>query len=316
MISRPTRVDWLLLLALGFMWGTSYVFIKIGIQTLPTFTLIASRLGIGLTVLTTVVIVAREPLPRSPRIYGHLLVMAIVNIVLPFALITTAEVSVESALAAILNGAVPLFVIVFAALFLHDEPITVNRLAGLAIGYVGVIVLVSRSLGSGLSQSSLEGELALLASTALYGAGAVYARRNVRGLRPMIPALFQVFFAFVIVTVIAFAFEQPWTVTWNLDAVGSVVWLGIFGSGLAYLVNFRLLARMGATRTSLVAYLLPVVGIIAGAIVFDEKVDARVIFGTALVIGGVALVNSRFGQRRLFGRSTAGLESPEATPKP
>lgn len=315
MISRPTRVDWLLLLVLGFMWGTSYVFIKIGVQTLPTFTLIASRLAIGLTVLATVLFAAREPLPRSPRVYGHLLVMAIVNIVLPFALITTAEVSVDSALAAILNGAVPLFVIVFAAFFLHDEPITVNRLVGLVVGYAGVIILVSRSLGSGVSQSSVEGELALIASTALYGAGAVYSRRNVRGLRPMVPAFFQVFFAFIIVTIIAFAFERPLEVSWNASAIGSVVWLGILGSGLAYLLNFRLLARMGATRTSLVAYLLPVVGIISGALVLDEKVDARVILGTALVIGGVALVNSRFGERRLFGRANAGLQNTEGAPK-
>ncbi|MBI3745152.1 MAG: DMT family transporter [Chloroflexi bacterium] len=313
MISRPTRVDWLLLLALGFMWGTSYVFIKIGVQTLPTFTLIATRLGIGLAVLATVVIAAREPLPRNPRIYGHLLVMATINIVLPFTLITTAERSVDSALAAILNGAVPLFVIVFAAFFLHDEPITVNRLAGLGIGYAGVIILVSRSLGAGLSQSSLEGELALIGSTALYGAGAVYARRNVRGLRPMIPALFQVMFAFVIVTVLAVLLEHPWTVRWNVDAIGSVIWLGVLGSGLAYLANFRLLSRIGATRTSLVAYLLPVVGIIAGAIVFNETVDGRVAAGTALVIGGVALVNSRYGQRRLFGRASAGVEAPRTT---
>jgi len=303
MIARPARSDWLLLIALGFMWGTSYVFIKIGVQTLPTFTLIAARLGIGLAVLIAVVIAAREPLPRSPRIYGHLVVMAVVNIVLPFALITTAERSVDSALAAILNGAVPLFVIVIAALFLHDEPITVNRLVGLAVGYAGVIVLVSRSLGGGLSGSSVLGELALLGSTALYGAGAVYARRNVRELRPMIPALFQVGFAFVIVSVIAVLFEQPFAVEWTFDALGAVVWLGILGSGVAYLVNFRLLARIGATRTSLVAYLLPVVGIIAGAIVFQETVDARVILGTAFVIGGVALVNSRFGQRRVFGRT-------------
>jgi drug/metabolite transporter (DMT)-like permease len=311
MLNRPTRLDWLLLLALGFMWGTSYVFIKLGVQTLPTFTLIASRLGIGLTVLVTVVFLAREPLPRNPRIYGHLLVMAIVNIVLPFALITTAERSVDSALAAILNGAVPLFVIVFAAFFLHDEPITVNRLVGLVIGYAGVIVLVSRSLTSGLSASSLQGELALIGSAACYGAGAVYARRNVRGLRPMIPALFQVLFAFVVVAVVALAFEHPWTVRWNFNAVGSVVWLGILGSGFAYLANFRLLARVGATRASLVAYLLPVVGIVAGAIVFGETVDARVLFGTALVIGGVALVNSRFGQRRLYGRATAGADPAE-----
>jgi drug/metabolite transporter (DMT)-like permease len=308
MIARPTRTDWLLLLALGFMWGTSYVFIKIGVQTLPTFTLIASRLGIGLAVLVTVVVAAREPLPRNPRIYGHLLVMAVVNIVLPFFLITTAERSVESALAAILNGAVPLFVIVFAALFLHDEPITVNRLAGLGIGYAGVVILVSRSLGAGASGGSLQGELALIASAALYGAGGVYARRNTRGLRPMIPALFQVGFAFVIVSVLALATENPVGVHWTADAAGAVIWLGVLGSGVAYLVNFRLLARIGATRTSLVAYLLPVVGIIAGAIVFRETVDARVLIGTAFVIGGVALVNSRFGQRRLYGRA-----SPPAT---
>jgi drug/metabolite transporter (DMT)-like permease len=301
MIARPTRTDWLTLLALGFMWGTSYVFIKLGVQTLPTFTLIAARLGIGLMVLATVVAIAREPLPRSPRIYGHLVVMAVVNIVLPFALITTAERSVDSALAAVLNGAVPLFVIVLAALFLHDEPLTANRLVGLLIGYVGVIVLVSRSLGA--SGSTLSGELALVASTACYGAGAVYARRNMRGVRPMIPALFQVAFAFVIVLAIALGTEQPWTVSWNSDAIVAVVWLGILGSGFAYLANFRLLSRIGATRTSLVSYLLPIVGIVAGALMFQDVVDVRLIAGTVLVLAGVALVNSRYGQRRLFGRT-------------
>ena len=208
MISRPTRLDWLLLIALGFMWGTSYVFIKIGVETLPTFTLIAARLAIGLTILATVVFVAREPLPRNPRIYGHLIIMSIINIVLPFYLITTAERSVDSALAAILNGAVPLFVIVIASLFLHDEPITVNRLVGLIVGYAGVVILVSRSLGLAGGESSLAGELALLGSTLAYAVGAVYSRRNVRGLRPMIPAFFQVAFAFVIVTVIALLFER------------------------------------------------------------------------------------------------------------
>jgi drug/metabolite transporter (DMT)-like permease len=307
-IQRPTRTDWLTLLALGFMWGTSYVFIKLGVQTLPTFTLIAARLGIGLALLATVVFIAREPLPRSPRTYGHLVVMAVINIVLPFALITTAERSVDSALAAILNGAVPLFVIVLAAVFLHDEPLTVNRLAGLVIGYVGVIVLVSRSLG--LGGSSLTGELELVASTAFYGAGAVYARRNMRGIRPMIPALFQVGFAFVIVSVIALLAERPWEVRWSSDAILAVVWLGILGSGFAYLANFRLLSRIGATRTSLVAYLLPIVGIVAGALVFQEVVDVRLVAGTALVIAGVALVNSRFGQRRLFGGTMPPATAP------
>lgn len=326
MIARPTRADWLLLLGLGFMWGTSYVFIRLGVETLGTFTLIAARLGIGLALLATVVFLAKEPLPRSPRIYGHLVVMACVNIVLPFALITTAERSVDSNLAAIINGSVPLFVIFFAALFLHDEPLTVNRLGGLVIGYLGVIILVSKSLLSGGgTASSTSAELALVGSAIAYGAGAVYARRNVRGLRPMIPALFQVGFAFVIVAVIALLTEQPlvgWTASGDSlvpgvpNAIVAVVWLGLLGSGFAYLANFRLLSRIGATRTSLVAYLLPVVGIISGALMFNEQVDERLIAGTILILAGVALVNSHRGQRRLFGRAAPVPPAPSPAPPP
>ena len=315
MIARPARSDWLLLLLLGVIWGTSYAFIKLGVQTLPTFTLIATRLGIGFGLLAMVVVVAREPLPRDAKTYGHLLVMAIVNIVLPFTLITTAERSVDSAVGAILNGAVPLVVIVVAALVLHDEPMTVNRVVGLIVGYAGVVVLVSRGLTALATSDSFAGELALLASTVLYGVGAVYARLNTRGLRPMIPALFQVGFAFVIVSVLALLFETPLAVRWNTDALIAVLWLGVLGSGVAYILNFRLLGRLGATRTSLLAYLLPVVGIITGALMFGEQIDARVILGTGLVIAGVALVNSRYGQRRLFGRTpplgAASGEGPE-----
>jgi drug/metabolite transporter (DMT)-like permease len=303
MIARPARSDWLLLLALGLMWGTSYVFIRLGVQTLPTFTLIAARLGIGLVLLAAVVGLARERLPRNPRTYGHLVVMAVVNIVLPFSLITTAERSVDSNLAAILNGSVPLVVIILAALVLHDEPMTVNRLVGLLVGYLGVVVLVSHNLFDAAGSSSLEGELALLGSTVCYGVGAVYARHTMRGIRPMIPALFQVGFAFAITAAIAVTTEGPLGIAWTSHALIAVAWLGLLGSGLAYLVNFRLLARIGATRTSLVAYLLPVVGIVSGVLMFSEQVDARVIGGTALILAGVALVNSRYGQRRLFGRT-------------
>jgi drug/metabolite transporter (DMT)-like permease len=128
----------------------------------------------------------------------------------------------------------------------------------------------------------------------------------------MIPAVFQVTFAMLITGVISLLFEAPWTVTPDTEAIFSIVWLGILGSGLAYLFVFRLFAHWGATRTTLVAYLLPVVGIVLGYLVLDEPVDARLIVGTGLVIAGVALVNSKFGRRRLFGRMPA--ETAEAKP--
>src|SRR5262245_1458559 len=230
MIARPTRIDLVLLLVLGIMWGTSYAFIKLGVENdLLPFTLISARLLIGFTLLATVVLVAREALPRSPRTYFHLLVMATINIVIPFTLITWAEQSVDSAVAAILNGAVPLIVIVLAALVFPDEPITLSRLVGVVVGYVGVIVLVLPGL-SGAGGSEVSGEIALVGSTVSYAIGAVYARRNIRGLRPTIPAVFQVGFALLMALTLAFAFEKPLAVAWNTGALVAVIWLGLLGS--------------------------------------------------------------------------------------
>lgn len=305
MASRGSRIDWLIFLALGFFWGSSYLFIKIGVDHgLQPFTLIMFRLLIGLALLGVVVAVAREPLPRDPRIYGHLFVMGVINIAIPFSLITFAEQTVDSSLAAVINGAVPLFVIVIAALFLKGETVTVNRLAGLAIGFIGVAILVGVDIAD-LGSANAVGELALLGATVSYAVGNVYAKAHVHGLRPMIPAVFQVFFGVLVTGALAFTFEAPLSVAWVPEALFAVVWLGLLGSGLAYLCYFRILQHWGATRTSLVAYLLPVVGIGLGAVVLREAVSLSTLIGTVLVIGGIALVNSRYGTRPLFRQSPA-----------
>lgn len=295
------RSNWLVFLALGIMWGSSYLFIKLAVGSFGTFTLVALRLVVGAALLWIVIRRSGLAMPRDPRVYGHLVVMAMVSIVIPFSLITWAERSVTSSIASILTAAVPLWAIVIAPLFLHDEPIRVNGIAGLAIGFVGVVVLTSRGLTDGAS-SDLTGELALIGAALSYAVGAVYARRNVRGVPPPILAVLQVTFAMVIASVAAILTEHPWDARPDLEAVLSIVWLGVFGSGFAYLANFRLLHAWGATRTTLVAYVIPVVGIVLGWLVLAEAIDARLIVGTLLVVGGVALVNSRFGRRRLFGR--------------
>lgn len=312
-VSRSSRIDWLLFLLMGFMWGSSYLFIKIGVDAgLTPFTLVTMRLLFGFLLLATVVAIARESLPRNPRTYGHLIVMGAVNIAIPFSLITWAEQSVDSALAAILNAAVPLFVILIAAVFLRDERITANRVAGLVVGFVGVVILVGFNPAK-VASGNMAGEIALIGSTISYACGAVYAKRNIHGLRPMIPAVFQVGFALAMVSVLAFVFEHPIDVVTQIkpEAFFAVIWLGLLGSGLAYLVFFRILGRWGATRTSMVAYLLPVYGIVLGALVLSEPIDARLLAGTALVIGGVALVNSRFGSKPLFERRGPAVEPAE-----
>jgi drug/metabolite transporter (DMT)-like permease len=296
--ARTNQIDWILFLALGFFWGSSYLFIKLAVDDFGTFTLVALRLIVGATLLWAVVLATRQVLPREPRIYGHLLVMALVNIAIPFLLITWAEQSVDSSLAAILTSPVPLFAIVLSAIFLHDEPMRVNGVVGLVVGFIGVVIITSPGLtGEG---SSITGELALLGAAFSYAVGAVYSRRNVRGLPPMIPAVFQVTFAFAITAVLALIIERPFATTPDAEAIFSILWLGILGSGMAYLIVFRLFAHWGATRTTTVAYVIPVVGIVLGFLVLAEPVDAFLIIGTALVIAGIAVVNGRWGRRRLF----------------
>jgi drug/metabolite transporter (DMT)-like permease len=303
--SRSSRIDWLLFLLLGFLWGSSYLFIKIGVDAgLRPFTLVTLRLLIGFLLLAVVVAAARQQLPRSRRMYGHLAVMGLINIALPFCLITFAEQSVDSSLAAVLNGAVPLFVIPIAALFLRDEAITANRVIGLLVGIIGVAVLVGFDPAQ-LGRNDLVAELALIGATISYAAGTVYARRFVHGLRPMIPALFQVGFGMLVAAALTLTFERPLSFPADASAVLAVVWLGLLGSGSAYLVFFRLLHDWGATRTSLVAYLLPVYGIILGALVLSEPVDARLLIGTLLIIAGVAVVNSRIRARSRLGGASS-----------
>lgn len=307
---RSTRADWLLFVLLGFFWGSSYLFIKIGVETLTPLTLVAARVAIGAAVLAVVMVLARQALPARRAVYGHMVIVALLGIVVPFTLISWGETSIDSALAAILTGTVPLFAIVLAALVLHDEPITINRLAGLVVGFAGLVVLTSPNFGGSGPGGTLEGVLALIGASVSYGAAGVYARRTVSDVPPLANAFLEVGFAAVITLVLALAFGDPFATRVEASTVLSVVWLGLIGSGLAFLAFFFLLGRWGATRTSLVAYVMPVVGAVLGFIVLRETLSLPVIVGMILIIAGVAVANSQYGQRRLLGRRApaAGTE--------
>ena len=302
-----TPLEWGMLLLLSLLWGGSFFFNGVALRELPPLTIVALRVGLAAVILHGVILATGRRMPAGSRVWSSFFVMGLVNIVVPFALITWAEQSVDSSLAAILTAPVPLFAIVIAPFFLHDEPIRVNGVIGLLVGFVGVVILTSRDLAIG--DSDLSGEIALLGAAFSYAIGAVYARRNMRGVPPLIPAVFQVSFALLVSGLIALLTERPWEAQPDLEAIFSILWLGIVGSGLAYLVVFRLFAAWGATRTTMVAYEIPVVGILLGFFVLAEPVDIRLLIGTALVVGGVALVNSPYGRRRLYGRVPPPVEA-------
>jgi drug/metabolite transporter (DMT)-like permease len=303
--TRPTTRDWLLFGLISLFWGSSYLFIKIGVETLQPFTLIAGRLFFGSLVLGVALIVVRAPLPRDRVTYAKLVFMAIFNIVVPFSLITWGEQYIDSSLAAILQATTPLFTIVIASLALAEEAITVKRLVGLIIGFGGVVVLFSHGQSGGRGDS-LQGEIALVLSSLSYAVGNVFVRVRMRGFHPTVPAFFQVSIAFVMISVMVLLFESPIRLPGDARAWFAVIWLGVFGSSLAYLIYFRLVHVLGATRLSLITYLMPIVGIVLGLLVLNETIDIRTVVGAAIILAGVGLVNSRRPSRTLYGRSAPG----------
>ncbi len=306
MTNASARIDWVLFLLLGFFWGSSYLFIKIGVDAgLEPFTLVTLRVAIGFTLLAVIAAASRVRLPREPRVWGHLAVIGVLSVALPFVLITWAEQSVDSTLAAVLNGAIPLVVIVLAAAVLPDERLTGPRVAGLLVGFLGLIILVGFDPATLATSGGLP-VAALIGSTVSYAAGGVYARRFLGGVRPLVLAIGEVGFALLYVAPLALLFEGATGLPNSLDGWLAVLWLGCLGSGFAFLIFFRLLTRWDATRTSLVAYLIPVFGLVLGAAVLGERVDAGLLAGTALIVGGIALVNLR--------RSPASGAATEASP--
>jgi drug/metabolite transporter (DMT)-like permease len=325
----PASTLWLVFVALSVVWGTSFLFIKIGLdEGLPPFWLVTYRLWIAVLVLLGF---ARLTGARLPHDRAGLLTVAflgLINVAIPFALITWGEQYIPSALASILNGLVPLFTIIIAALVLADEPITLNRLAGLLIGFVGAVLLLAHGFDAGASSPgqsadpalALAGELAIVLAAIAYAASAVYIRRRISGrpliaerdgsrrpMRPVEIAIPQNVAAALLISVLALTVEHPDGGLVVLPASASawfaVAWLGALGSALAYILYFRLLGAWGATRSTLVTYAMPVVGVIAGVLVLGETIEPREVLGMLLIIAGIALVNARIGMRRLYGRS-------------
>ncbi len=278
------------------MWGSSYLFIRIGVETLPPLSLVFLRVLVGAAILLVLLAVSRTPLPRDLRTLGHLAVLGAVNIAIPFWLIGWAEQHIGSGLAGILQSTAPFFTLLLAASFVHDERITPGRLAGIGLGFAGILLLSAENLadlGSALGAERLTAELAVVGASLAYGVGNTYARRTLRDTRPLVLAGGQVGWAVVLVGGLALIVDGGVTLPEVPEAAFSVLWLGVVGTAFAYVIFFRLLTGWGPTRASLVSYLIPVVAVILGVLVLRETVDAAFLAGAALIVGGVWAVNRR-----------------------
>jgi drug/metabolite transporter (DMT)-like permease len=286
--------NWLMFGLLGLIWGSSFLLIKIGVQELNAFELVSGRIGFTALAFVITLVVMRKPLPRDAKTWALLAVVGVTNTVIPFVLITSGEQMIDSGLASVLNATTPLFSIVIAHLALADDRIHGGKILGLLAGFVGVIILASRSVDPN-HPNPLPGQIAILIAAFFYAVSAVIIRRNLRHLEPTITAGTSIIIGAVVVIAITLLIDHPLP---NLSALHSgpvlaVFALAILNTFIANIIYFTLISNWGASRTTMVTYLVPPLGLLLGALVDNEPIDIRLILGAVLIIGGVALANLR-----------------------
>ncbi|MDQ2807700.1 MAG: DMT family transporter [Chloroflexota bacterium] len=300
--------DIALLLALAAVWGASFMFIKVILREMTPLTLVGCRVGLGALGLlayyavqrgwTRGQAVAAAPIPWR-RLLGPALLLGIGNVALPYLAITWGETYISSGDAAILNATTPLFTTVLVVLLgqrASQEQPSLAKGIGVAVGFAGVLVLVAGSgeqAGVGTANSWL-GHGAVLVASLSYAAASLYARRAFAGLSAIIAALFQTCGAAVLLLPLTFI-----TPPGPLSPTGwaALLALGLGGTAIAYLIYFQLLANVGATRTVIVTYLLPVTALLYGALLLGEPIRPLALGGLALVLLGIAVAGGLFTRR-------------------
>jgi drug/metabolite transporter (DMT)-like permease len=288
---------WIVFILLGAIWSSSFMWIKIAVQEVGPITLVAFRALFGLLFGVAVIFIQRVSWPRTFSAWLPLLVVGLTNVAIPFFLISWGEKSIDSAVASILDATVPLFTILLAHFLLDDDKMTMPKVLGLVIGFLGIIVLMSKDLGS--SSSSLLGQLAVVVASMFYAGSAVYVRKTteevpgvVRSAGPLVSAAGTMWLA-------TFLFERPVTIphlgiTWI-----ALLFLGVLGSGLAFVLAYYLIHEIGPTRTTMVTYLFPLGGVILGIAVLHEQLTWQVIAGATLIIASLAVSNWESGKQRI-----------------
>jgi drug/metabolite transporter (DMT)-like permease len=292
------------LVALGSVWGASFLFIKVVVDETAPVELATGRALFGAVALAPFVWRRGLRLSGRPWLLRDLLVLAVFSTAIPFPLISWAELHIDTGIASVLNSTMPLWTAVFASIFLVDEHLTPLTVVGLLVGFGGVVVLSGGDLAS-LRQAGLLGHLAVVGAAACYGIGAVFARARLQAEDRVTLAAMQLMIVALLLAPLSLAIEGAPAL--ELSAKAWLAWLtlGVVNTGLANVLYYWLILHVGSVRTSLVTYIIPTVGLLLGATVLGEELGLNALLGAALIVVGVAIVASGFRlgiMRRTLGQ--------------
>jgi drug/metabolite transporter (DMT)-like permease len=281
--------DYATLGGLAAMWGASFLFIKVAVGQMSPVFMAFGRTLVGALAVLVILRLSRVPLAQMRRHWRAGLVIAIFNAALPYSLFAFGESFLDSSFAGILNASLPIWTVLMGPLWAEAETLTPARILGLGLGFVGVMVLARPT--SGLVTANTIGVLACVAATWSYAFATHYSRRHLQDVPPQLSAFMQCLGAALLLLpllLISHPTRMP-----SVAAIGSVLALGVGGTGIAMILAYRLIKRIGASRTSVVTYLVPPSAIFWGWLVLGEKPGPITFLSLALILLGAYLITRR-----------------------
>jgi drug/metabolite transporter (DMT)-like permease len=298
MSAHMSRADWAILLILSVLGGGSFFFIGIAIHSIAPLTLVLLRVSLASALLWTWRLMRREALSLPAGAAPALFLLALLNNALPFILFAWAQKTIPSGLASILNATTPIWGVIVAHIFTHDERMTPGKVAGVLLGFAGVAVMIGADLLGQIGTNVLA-QLGCLGSTLSYALAGVWGRRFRRlGVAPGAVASGSLTAAAIILLPLVLLFEPPWQASAPApEAWMALIGLAFFSTAIAYILYFKLLASAGATNSLLVTFLIPVTAILLGTFVLGEQLAPRHFAGMALIALGLAAIDGRLLRR-------------------
>ena len=297
-------IDWALLLALSVLWGGSFFFSKVALSELPPLTVVLARVSIAALALFVYLRIRRQPIPADATTWTAFFGMGLLNNLIPFTLLFWGQTQIASGLASILNATTPIFSILVAHFLTSDEGMTRNKLAGIALGFSGVAVLMS---GNAMKTEGIPllPLLACLGAALSYGFAGVFGRRFRRmGISPAAGAFGQVSATTLMMIPIVALVDAPWHLPMpGMTIFAALLGLGLLSTALAYIIFFHILAVGGAINSSLVTLLIPVSAILLGYLFLGERLASNHLVGMGLIALGLLSIDGRLfpwllGRRR------------------
>jgi drug/metabolite transporter (DMT)-like permease len=284
--------QWAQFWALAVIWGSSFLLIKVGVEEVDAFSLVSVRLGVAAIIFFIYMVATGRKFPSERKDQLTLVFVGLFNTAIPFVLISWGETQIDSGLATVLNSTVPLSTLIIAHFVLADEKLNKAKVAGLVVGFLGVFVLTSRSLGD--SSNSLLGQGAVLLGSASYAVAINVLRLRLRHLDQFSVAGWTVVIGAVAIVAATLLTVNPLPNPADVStkAILAMLTLAIINTVVAYFLSFSLLKSWGV-RASLVTYAMPPIGVTLGYLLLDEVIDWRLIVGAALILFGIVVAKSQ-----------------------